>query len=150
MTDYVLDTNIFNKLLDGLMKWEELPNDGKFFITHIQYDELNATPHEVRRTELLQTMHLAAPRRVPTESMVWGFINLFETDSATAEIYTQLKAELDARKKQKSNAGDGLIGELGIVNGYTLITADRNLSLVVQQMGGKVQFFRAPDTSICT
>ena len=148
MTDYVLDTNIFNKLLDGIMKWEELPNDGQFFITHIQHKELNDTPDEMRRAELLQTMHLAAPKRVPTESMVWGFFNWGEAKWSDGVIYTQLKTALDALKKQKSNASDALIGELGIVNNYRLITADRNLSLVVQQAGGKVQFFPAPDASI--
>jgi hypothetical protein len=42
---YMLDTNIFNHILDGTIDISELTKlRGEFFVTHIQLDELNATP----------------------------------------------------------------------------------------------------------
>jgi len=50
-TNYMLDTCIFNFILDGRFTINDLPS-GKYHITHIQRDELNATPDENRRIAL--------------------------------------------------------------------------------------------------
>ncbi|MEQ1534054.1 MAG: hypothetical protein HOO97_07225 [Sideroxydans sp.] len=40
---YVVDTNIFNNLVDGVFRIEDLPSGGPFPATHVQIDELNNT-----------------------------------------------------------------------------------------------------------
>ncbi len=73
----MFDTNIFNRILDE--KDENVHNriiEGKdiheCFVTHIQRDELNATPDEERRKGLLEVFKDVNQALIPTESALWG------------------------------------------------------------------------------
>jgi hypothetical protein len=46
---YVLDTNIFNKLLDGRLDHSMLPSDRPLLATRLQLQELNRTKDSDRR-----------------------------------------------------------------------------------------------------
>lgn len=54
---YVLDTNIFNRLLDGKLQLDELPFDGNFRASYVQYDE-RAKPR-ISRAEKCYWQNLA-------------------------------------------------------------------------------------------
>ncbi|TAL53822.1 hypothetical protein [Pandoraea sp.] len=138
-TSYLLDTNVFNKLLDRVLKSEELPTDGEFVVTHLQIDEINKTSDAERRVGLVLVQTALRVQLVPTETMVFDVSRFDHAKLSDGKVYTELKNSLDALNKSKSNnVHDALIGEVGIVNGYTLITADRDLAKVVVDMGGKV------------
>jgi hypothetical protein len=68
---YVLDTNIFNCLLDGRLSLSALPGDGEFIVTNVQLRELEATSDLVRRTQLLRVFNQVAAVRVLTESFAY-------------------------------------------------------------------------------
>jgi len=48
---YLLDTNVFNDVLDGKISLSKLAGR-RVFATHIQHDELNNTPNQQRRAAL--------------------------------------------------------------------------------------------------
>lgn len=59
---FMFDTNIFDKVLDGKI---ELPRNQKYYITHIQYDEICNILEEKRerRWGLLKTFN-KVPKRL--------------------------------------------------------------------------------------
>jgi hypothetical protein len=69
---YIVDTNIFNKLVDGLLDPTNLPVKGSFVATHLQIDEINNTKDNERRARLFLTFAEMTPEVVPSETMVIG------------------------------------------------------------------------------
>jgi predicted nucleic acid-binding protein len=140
---YVVDTNIFNKLVDGTINVADLPSDGPFVATHVQIDEINNTKDSERRVRLSLVFAEVRPNIVPTESFVVGVSRLGHGKLSDGVLFKKLKQELDALNKSKSNnVQDVLITEVAIVNGFTLLTTDRDLAEVVEKQGGKVVHFK--------
>jgi predicted nucleic acid-binding protein len=48
------------------------------------------------------------------------------------------------RHREASNIRDALIAEVAIVNGYTLLTADKKLAEAATDHGGQIKFFTSP------
>ena len=141
---FVLDTNIFNWLVDGRLCSEDLPSPGPFFATHLQIDEINATSEPERRAQLLLKFAEVRPQVIPSESAVWDATRWDYGKWSEGAIYARVKGDLDSRNRSRANnAKDALIGEVAIVNGYTLITADADLAAVVEALGSHVLFFKA-------
>lgn len=140
---YVVDTNIFNKLVDGTINVGDLPSDGPFIATHIQIDELNNTKDSERRARLFLMFAEVRPEIVPTESFVWDVSRWDHGKWSDGVLFERLKQDLDALNKSKSNnAQDVLIAEVAIVNSFTLLTSDQHLAQVVKDLGGKVVHFK--------
>lgn len=159
----MIDTNIFNHLLDGKVDISALKSLGlKLYVTHIQYDELNKTPNAKRRSELLKLTSSLTDDSIDTESMVIGVSRLdssrissdvIMTESAVYDVskwglakftkenslYETIRAELDKKNSKPNNIQDALIAETSILNNLVLITNDKNLKLVVERIGGLVQ-----------
>ena len=141
---YVVDTNIFNNLVDGVFRIEDLPSDSPFLATHVQIDELNNTKDAERRARLFLMFAEVRPQVVPTESFVWDVSRWDHGKWGDGILYEKLKQDLDALNKSKANnARDILIAEVAIVNEYTLLTADRDLATVVKKHGGKVVYYES-------
>lgn len=68
MTDYMFDTNIFNKISNDKINVHDLPNTGKFFVTHVQRDEIENTKDLKRRKFLQGTFNNLNHSHIPTES----------------------------------------------------------------------------------
>lgn len=140
---YVVDTNIFNNLVDGTINVADLPSDSPFVATHIQIDEINNTKDSERRARLFLMFAEVRPEIVPTESFVLDVSRLDYGKLSDDVLFDKLKQELDALNKSKSNnVQDVLIAEVAIVNGFTLLTSDRHLAEVVEKQGGKVVHFK--------
>ena len=67
---YVVDTNIINKLVDGIVTADELPHDGAFVATHVQKDEIERTKDPKRRSDLLKKFSETIDDMIPTSSFV--------------------------------------------------------------------------------
>ena len=141
---YVVDTNIFNKLVDETITFDDLPSNGPFIATHIQIDEINNTKNGERRALLFLMFVEMRPEIVPTESFV---LNVSRWDCGNwgdGVLFEKLKQDLDSLNNAKlNNAQDVLIAEVAIVNDFTLLTSDRHLAQVVKNQGGKVVFFKS-------
>lgn len=139
---YVLDTNIFNRLLDGRLNAEQLPRDGAYLATHVQIDEINRTKDAELRAALFLMFTEVRPELVPTESFVADVSRLGYGKLSDGVRFGKLKQDLDALNKSKANnANDVLIAEVAIANNFTLLTADRDLAAVVKNHGGKVVLY---------
>ena len=140
---YVVDTTIFNKLVDGTINVADLPSDGPFVATHIQIDEINNTKDSERRARLFLKFAEVRPETVLTESFVFDVSRWDHAKWSDGVLFKKLKQELDAMNKFKpNNTQDVLIAEVAIVNGFTLLTSDGDLAEVVKRQGGKVFPFK--------
>jgi predicted nucleic acid-binding protein len=156
----MLDTNVFNRILDGKASLELF---GEYIIpyaTHVQRDELEKTPDEKKREALLQIFHatitssvetesfaldisrldeakLSEDRMIPTSSFIWDVSKWGEcTWSGAESLCSTLKAELDSLKVNPNNAQDALIADTAIRGRYVLVTDDVNLTKVTKKHGG--------------
>ena len=138
----VVDTCIFNKLIDGLLSTDDLPTDAQFVATHVQIDELNRTTNEERRARLFLRFSTFVDSIIPTESMVWGVSRWGHGKWSDGLLYNKLKSDLDSLNDGKdNNSKDALIAEVAIVNSYELITADDDLAEVARNHGCQVRYF---------
>lgn len=157
---YMLDTNVFNHVLDGTIDIGSLKGR-RLIATHIQRDEINNTKDEVRRAALLSVFEFLAGEQaptssavagisvaggacagsdgvVPTESAVWDVSRWDEAKwGAEDDIFEGMRRELDAlNKRKRNNAHDILIAETSVRNGWVLITGDADLFAVVSKYRG--------------
>jgi predicted nucleic acid-binding protein len=133
---YVVDTSLINKLVDGSVGADELPNDGSFIASHIQIDEINRTKNAERRVKLLEKFAETIDEVMPTESFVLDVSQLGGGRLGDGTVYQLIKEELDTRNKGKSNnCEDALIAEVAMNNEYTLLTADFDLYQVAYAQG---------------
>lgn len=142
---YLLDTNIFNQLVDETISFAELPKDGPLLATYLQIQEIGNTKRHERREELLSKFQEINPQTVPVETSLWGVTPWGEGKyGGHSALYKELLVELDGKNNaKKNNYADVLIAEVTIVNGYTLITADQDLADLVEGRGGKLKRFSA-------
>ena len=131
----MLDTNIFNRVLNDQLDIQAFASLGTFHITHLQEDELKQTANEQRKTDLLALFKRVEQHRVATESAVWNVSRWNEAkwtpeDSICGAIKTALKQD-------RGNLRDSLIAETCIKNGYILVTDDIDLRKVIMEFSGK-------------
>lgn len=160
MQKYMFDTNIFNALLDGKVDLSNLIGKAKYYATHIQRDEINKTPDNIRRKQLKDLFTAVTSDPIPTESFVLdtsrldyaklGGENVIPTESAVFGIskfgkakytpndnlYIPILQELDNHKQKENNKEDALIAETAIKNDLILVTHDRDLFNIVTRFGG--------------
>lgn len=140
MKEYMFDTNIFNKILDGKIDASFFKAKGKFYVTHIQSDEINNTPNEKRKQELLDIFSEIEQERIPTESFVLDYSRLNGGKLGNGTIYQIILDELNKKNpvRKASNIRDALIAETCIRNNLILVTDDRELSGSIQQYSMEV------------
>jgi len=137
---FMFDTNIFNRILDKRL---ELPRSLKYYVTHLQYDEICNTPQPERRNELLKLFNKVPKELIATEGIVLGVSRLgmakfiSETDE---ELYNKMLARLeeldknDGKKKSPENQVRDILTALTCLrNCLTLVTEDKNLKTVAQE-----------------
>ena len=67
---YIFDTNVFNRILDGVISLQTLTGRVVAYATHIQRDEINNTKNPKRRAGLVQIFGDVVERALPTDSFV--------------------------------------------------------------------------------
>jgi predicted nucleic acid-binding protein len=160
MAQYMLDTNIFNHILDGSISLNGIEENAELYATHIQMDELNNTTDQNRRNALIKVFKslinnevptestildvsrlgqskLGGNRIVPTESAIWC-ISKWDQASWAAEdsLYEPIKNELDKNNGYRTNnIQDALIAETAIKNNIILVTRDRDLFTIASKFG---------------
>lgn len=137
----MVDTCVFNWLIDGKIIPEQLPTGAEYFITHVQRDEISAVSSVERKAKLLGKLHAMVSDTVLTETMVVGISRVGEGKLSDGRDYEGLLAALNRKKKHKNNPKDALIGETALKNRFTLISADRALCEVMKSAGASVLLF---------
>jgi predicted nucleic acid-binding protein len=139
---YILDTTVFNAVLDGKALPASLTNR-RLLVTGIQANELRATGKAERRAALLAVYEEIDPTSVPASSFAFdiegaGFDQAYWNDgSGNFEKMLARLQQLDTKDKSANNqVRDILIAETAIKNGATLVSGDSNLRQVVSEFGG--------------
>jgi predicted nucleic acid-binding protein len=149
---YMLDTNIFNKVLDGEISLRQFA--GRLLIaTGVQKAELSATKCARRRKDLLFVFDYdIAPQVVLASSFCfdiqgagWGEAEWNDGSGRFAKMeahLTCLDQKRGGHQKEKGNrlmknqVRDIVIAETSIKAGAFLISDDKNLRQVVKEFGG--------------
>jgi len=132
----MLDTNIFNRLLDNEVDITIFPVGSSLFATKVQYEELNSTRNLMRRTELIQKFKEIEPDIVPASfSLDIAGAGLDEGTLSEGDYAQKLWIALEVIQSKSNNWHDALIAEAAYINGCRLVTADRNLSEVAKEHG---------------
>jgi hypothetical protein len=159
---YMFDTNVFNRIVDGVISLPTLTGRVVAYATHIQRDEINNTKNPERRAALAQVFGDVVAGLPPTDSFVLGVSRLDEARlggervvptasgaygvsrygqakyGAEDNLYSALKDRLDTINLNKSNnVHDALIAETSIKGGHVLVTDDTDLAAVTKEYGGQ-------------
>jgi hypothetical protein len=143
---YLLDTNVFNALLD-----DEIPlsafTDRCLFVTHVQLDELKNTQDVGRREKLLACFSGIAPNQLLTSGAIWDVSKWDEAEWPEDDLLERMRPVLESLDKKKRNRAknnnnynqnaDLLGAATAVRKQLTLVSNDCNLRTVVQQFGGR-------------
>ena len=142
---FMLDTNAFNRALDGAVNPASLSSCGRLFVTHVQLNELLATRSSERLEQLLSVFNAVDQERVPTTAAVWGVSEWGGAEYGDSDgAYGTMIESLNSRNGSKeNNTRDILIAVTALKRGYTLVTNDRDLAAVLKESGGKTITFEA-------
>ena len=134
MRNYMVDTNIINRILDYGLDLEEFKKqDKKIFATHVQRDEINKTPDVTRRDELLSIFHEIVDS-IPTESALWGQSKWGACKWPINNLVQKILVELNNKKRKENNPKDALIADTAIKKNCILVTEDEALYYVVTEV----------------
>ena len=136
LINLILDTNIFNRILDNKFALSTFPNDSIFVATNIQLCELKNTPNLARRDELVKTFQNIAPE-LASAAFSFDIPGAgWDEGSWSDSIHsTNIYADLQAKKIKNNNWQDALIAEVALNNNYILVTADDDLANVSESHG---------------
>jgi restriction endonuclease S subunit len=148
---FMFDTNVFNAILNEHIDLERLPRNLKYYVTHIQYDEICSTQSEARKGELLKIIEKVPSEVIATEGAVYGVSKygmakyMSETDAKQYDEMLRRLKELDEkagkRKPLENQARDVLIALTSIKNCLILVTEDKNLKRVTEEFNGQAITF---------
>jgi predicted nucleic acid-binding protein len=138
MNGYMLDTNVFNYLVDREIEPSRVPAERQLFVTHVQINEIQNTRNSIRLQKLLAMFTAIESIQVPTASAVYGVSEFGECEFSSDDgMFESLLRKLNDQNKSKSNnVLDVLIAETAIKHRLTLVTDDRDLSEVIRKSGG--------------
>jgi predicted nucleic acid-binding protein len=138
MGRYILDTNIFNRIVDRGAE-RDLFQGLALIGTYVQRLEIEGCPQEHRKDELLTIFaEFASAMELPFTTHwgdPWG-TRWSDTDGLYEQILAAVR-KLDKKTRSPNQERDAQIAETAIKGDLTLISEDKNLRDVVQSFGGK-------------
>jgi restriction endonuclease S subunit len=147
---FMFDTNIFDEILD---KKIELPENLKYYVSHIQYDEILNIPidKKERKEKLLKIFNKVPKEVIATEGSTVGVSKVNSSkvmSKEDTELYNKMLEKLkeldekSGKKKTSENqAKDILIALTSIKNCLILVTEDKNLKKVTEEFNGQAITF---------
>jgi predicted nucleic acid-binding protein len=142
---YMLDTNIFNRIADGLLSVDVFTTK-KLFATHVQFDEVENNKNAERRTQLIKAFAEVAAQKMPTSSAAFDVSRWDECGWSDGDLFEKMLVSLkdcdeknNCKKDIKNQLRDILIAETAIKNSLLLITDDKCLQRVARHFGCSVR-----------
>ncbi|HXC13532.1 MAG TPA: hypothetical protein VNV39_11890 [Stellaceae bacterium] len=144
---YMLDTNVFNDVLDGKVSTMSL-TEHRLLVIGVQAAELRATRNSARRADLLAVFEEINPSTEPASSFAWGIEGAgwnqayWSNKSGNFQRMIERLRQLDSQNKTKDKGDlnkmrDILIAETAIKYKAVLVSRDANLRQVVSEFGGR-------------
>jgi len=133
---FIFDSNIFDKFVDDRIKLEEIKKEeNKYFVTHVQFDQLSKTTDRNRRQLLLSMFSKISSKNLPTESTIFGVSKSGMAKLSDGNFIEKL------RKGNIKHTSDALIGEVAIKNNLILVTEDNRFRKRIKSAGGRAITF---------
>ena len=145
----MLDSNIFDKVVAQPDFVEPLTKCVDVYVTHVQHDEIRATPCSEKKERLEQAFvrlvqedsQSPGAGQISTESAVWDVSRWDECkwpkdDNLLGSILGDIKPDKENPTRYKNKIRDALIAETAIKNDLTLVTEDGRLKTRVKSLGG--------------
>lgn len=118
MKPYMFDSTTFSHLVGDGPVLNRLRDRGRYFVTHIQHDEIGRAFDPERRELLARMFELVA----------------FESDATKGS--EAIQENLNRRKRTRHNVHDAIIAETCVEKKITLVTDNEALAQLVQELGG--------------
>jgi hypothetical protein len=149
--NYMLDTNVFGDLVGGVFCLEDLPPDGQFWATPVQWEELTKAPASVKAR--FRELILDHGRIVPAgfafdvlgagwgegewrqDGRLWYALNKELDELLESGWANHPPKEEKQRQKKENNRKDASIAEAAKFNNFTLITRDCGLMTAATKHG---------------
>lgn len=140
MKGFLLDTNVFNHLVEGKIEIKDLPQGFPLFITHLQRRELMNCPDVEKKAKLMSLINILPKHYAPLQTCLAGVMCAGDR-VGNGKIYREIYDFLcnKNKKRTRANTYDALIGEVAIINKLILITNDQLLTKKVRELGGEVK-----------
>jgi hypothetical protein len=140
MNGYMLDTTVFNFLVNKETELSCVPIGQQLFVTHVQLNEIQNTRDLDRLDALLGMFTAIDSTPVPTASAIYGVSEFGESEySSEGGLFESLLGKLNDKNKFKNNnVRDILIAETAIRRNLVLVTDDDHLTEVVRESGATV------------
>lgn len=144
MSGYLLDTVVFNRLVDEGVSPDSLRGKGLMYVTHIQANELQATRNPARAAQLLAMFRAVEREQVPTAAAVWDVSEWNEAEFGDANgLYGLMLESLNRRNGGKANnVQDVRIAVTAHKRGLVLVTEDYHLAMTLREYGGQAMRFQ--------
>jgi predicted nucleic acid-binding protein len=138
MPGFLLDTNIFNRLVDDNVDPAALRGKGRIYVTHVQRDELVATRRKERAAALLAMFDATEQAKIPTSAAAWDVSKWDEAEWGDANgMFGPMMASLAGRNGGKpNNRQDVLLAVTAHAHQLTLVSRDKDLRAVMIEHGG--------------
>ncbi len=138
---YMLDTNVFNHVVEGKRRLETLIGLD-LYATHAQIDELEKAPLK-KQAALLDLFKSLGTQTIPTSTSLWGItkwdLGNWSSDpklyNSLLERIKELDRKAGKREECVNQSSDARIAETAIKNDLILVTNDKNLTIAAREKG---------------
>ena len=125
MNKYILDTNIFDYLLDNRIEISNLKNIGEFYSTNVQLSEIKNITNEQRKNELLEIYKHLNPQKLLLRSGIWIDKLYWDDDQIWIDDIQDEAISLLGNSQENKPWRDALIGEIVKFENMILVTNDK-------------------------
>lgn len=119
---YMLDTNIFNRMVELDLDFDAVIDFETLVVTEVQKEELVNTRDRAKRSQLLSAYIVASPTVIRDNAQIWSIDLEKEVD-----LEKSILDSLDSLKHKSNNHKDARIAACCKRNNLCLVTEDRDL-----------------------
>ena len=120
---FLLDTNVFDFLLNENIDISVLTDLGEYYTTNVQFSELKNVPDKTLRDKLLRLYSDLPQTKIILESGIWIDDLYWDDDQLWRDEIGQTARDLAGNSENKPWK-DALIGEIAKINNLILVTND--------------------------
>lgn len=125
MDKYMLDSNIYDYLLDNQVDIEKIKVLGDYYSTNVQFSEIRNIRNEKRKEDLLKIYEQLEPKKILLRSGIWIDDLRWDDDQPWVDDIQEEAKNLLGNSKVKKPWKDALIGEIAKVEKITLVSNDK-------------------------
>ena len=131
MANYLLDTNVFDFLLNENINIKKIKYTNNYYITNVQYSEIINIPDEIKRKKLCEILDILAPKKLLLKSGIWIDDLLWDDEQIWIDEINKNCIELTGNTVNKPWK-DALTREVAKEYDIILITNDKKFSKIAK------------------